>query len=150
MYVMPYHDSVSVDVYDDFFSLDARNSAGKNLPIEHIIASSRLKRFCVSLGHLKIEERSSFTVEMREKQLFDKEESHDWYDVNIIYPTEQLKIAIAINPEWEIARAWMCYGESFGDVKAELIDFSNTSNKISAVLNRPKVGLTYMIRWEWK
>jgi len=150
LFAMPYHDSVSVDVPDDYFKLTAIDSNKNPLNVEKIIFSSRLKRFCIVIKNIAFEEKKAFTVKMNEKQLFDQEENYDWYDINIIYPTELLCVTININPNWTIRKAWVSYGESLGKIKHELKEFRFDSHYIYAEFNRPKVGITYMIRWEWE
>lgn len=149
LFAMPYHDSVSVDVSEAYFALKANDFNNNPLDIKHIILSSRLKRFCLVLKNMEFEQKKIFNVKMKEKQLFDQEESHDWYDINIIYPIELLSVSISINPKWKIKKAWASYGESIGKVKSELRELHFDRNSIYAQFQRPKVGLTYMIRWEW-
>jgi hypothetical protein len=60
LFAMPYHDSVSVDVPDDYFNLTAIDSNKNPLDVKKIIFSSRLKRFCIVIKNITFEEKKIF------------------------------------------------------------------------------------------
>jgi hypothetical protein len=150
LFAMPYHDSVSVDVPEAYFALQVQTANGCSLDVKRIIFSTRLKRFCVVLEDMAFEEQRSFSVTMKEKQLFDQLENEDWYEVNITCPTEQLTVEISINPAWRVKRGWVSYGESTAKVRSELVALEFEANRLFASFTRPRVGVTYMLRWEWE
>jgi hypothetical protein len=149
-YALPYHDSVALDVYEEDFKLRAYNEDNQDLNIDRIIFSSKLKRFSCELPKLELGETTRFNVSLHELQLFDQDETEDWYDVNIIYPIEKLEISINTNKAWKIKRVWLTYGETRNQIRREIDYFNYDHNKIRVCLKRPKVGLTYFIRWEWE
>jgi len=153
-FVMPYHDSLTGVSLQDF-RLDAVTDAGESLEIEWIIASETLKRFNLILPQdFGFEEEKNVNISMFEPRLFDREEEFDYYDLNFFQPTEDAVVRILLPIHWKVSSVWVSYGESARPVRTELQKISKRSLKhrqlICLQLRRPKIGLTYLLRWKWK
>ena len=145
---------------DIFGPHDVKGEDGRELVViwpnlQH--KESSIKRFCIDLGvNLDVNEQYSYSYYVNELELFDCSQGSEFWDNEILDRTERIEVAVRTPNGMRIDNARLTVETKpvepgFGALKHfESRLLGDGRHCITYGLFRPKLGVNYVLRWDWK